>query len=153
MSIEQYWMGKGLDLDGLWQDFDNGVGYMEKVATSQLHLLRLTFADHPLHLPLFDFEVVFKTIKGTFHDVKVECLTHEAYAQAAPIFLHRLDRGSGVFEFLAQFDPLITWIVALGAAAKWYRQSFAAGQELDENVLHSFGPISRKLGPLTCKLI
>jgi hypothetical protein len=75
MSVEQYWMGKGLDLDGLWRDFDNGSGYMQKVAASPLHLLRLTFADHPSRLPLFDLEVVFKTVKGTFHDVKAECLT------------------------------------------------------------------------------
>ncbi len=135
MSIEQYWMGKGIDLDGLWQDFDAGAGYVQKVAVSPLHLLRLTFAHHPLNLPLFDHEVVFKTVKGTFHDVKAECLTLEAYDEAAPIFLHRVDRGSGVFEFLAQFDPLMTWIVALGAAATWYRKSLAADQDLDEKRL------------------
>jgi hypothetical protein len=135
MSVEQYWMGKGLDLEGLWRDFDAGSGYRQKVAASPLHLLRLTFADHPQHLPLFDHEVVFKTVKGTFHDVKAECLTREAYDEAAPIFLHRVDRGSGVFEFLAQFDPLMTWIVALGAAAKWYHTSLAADQELDEKRL------------------
>ena len=135
MSVEQYWMGKDLDLDSLWQDFDSGSGYMQKVAASQLHLLRLTFAGHPTNLPLFDHEVVFKTVKGTFHEVKAECLTPKAYDDAAPIFLHRVDRGSGVFEFLAQFDPLMTWVVALGAAAMWYRTSLAADQELDEKRL------------------
>lgn len=135
MSVEQYWIGKGLDLDGLWRDFDNGSGYIQKVATSSLYLLRLTFTDHPSYLPLFDLEVVFKTVKGTFHEVKAECLTPEAYDRAAPIFLHRVDRGSGVFEFLAQFDPLMTWVVALGAAATWYRKSLAADQELDEKCL------------------
>lgn len=135
MSIEQYWMGKGLDLEGLWHDYDSGSGYMSKVAASPLHLMRLTFAHHPPHLPLFDHEVVFKTVKGTFHDVKAECMTPEAYDEAAPIFLHRVDRGSGVFEFLAQFDPLMTWIVALGGAAMWYRKSLAADQELDEKRL------------------
>lgn len=135
MSVEQYWMGKDLDLDGLWRDFDNGPAYVHKVAASPLHLLRLTFDDHPSRLPLFDFEVLFKTVKGTFHDVKSECLTREAYEHAAPIFLHRVDRGSGVFEFLAQFDPLMTWVVALGAAATWYRKSLAADQELDEKRL------------------
>ena len=135
MSFEQYWMGKGIDLDALWRDFDNGSGYMQKVAASPLHLLRLTFEDHPSRLPLFDLEVVYKTVKGTFHDVKAECLTREAYNQAAPIFLHRVDRGSGVFEFLAQFDPLMTWVVALGAAATWYRRALAADQELDEKRL------------------
>lgn len=135
MSIEQYWMGKDLDLDGLWRDFDNGSGYVQKVAASSLHLLRLTFDEHPMRLPLFDLEVLFKTVKGTFHDVKAECLTPEAYDRAAPIFLHRVDRGSGVFEFLAQFDPLMTWVVALGAAARWYQTSLAADQELDEKRL------------------
>lgn len=135
MSVEQYWMGKGLNLDVLWRDFDSGSGYMQKVSVSQLHLLRLTFAGHPIHLPLFDHEVVFKTVKGTFHDVKSECLTQQAYDDAAPIFLHRVDRGSGVFEFLAQLDPLMTWVVALGAAAMWYRTSLAADQELDEKRL------------------
>jgi hypothetical protein len=48
-------------------------------------LLRLTFAEHPQRLPLFDFEVLFKTVKGTFHDVKAECLTREEYDRAAPI--------------------------------------------------------------------
>jgi len=135
MSVEKYWIGKDLDLEDLWRDFDDGAGYMQKVANSQLHLLRMTFAGHPLNLPLFDLEVVFKTVKGTFHDVKAECLTREAYDEAAPIFLYRVDRGSGVFEFLAQFDPLMTWIVALAAAATWYRNSFAADQKLDKERL------------------
>jgi len=92
MSIEHYWMGKDLDLEGLWQDFDSGSGYVQKVASSRLHLLRLTFNDHPERLPLFDLEVVFKTVKGTYHDVKAECLSPQAYDRAAPIFLHRVDR-------------------------------------------------------------
>ena len=135
MSVEQYWMGKGLNLDVLWRDFDNGSGYIQKVGASELHLLRLTFAGHPTHLPLFDHEVVFKTVKGTFHDVKAECLTPTAYDDATPIFLYRVERGSGVFEFLAQFDPLMTWVVALGAAAMWYRNSLASDQEFDEKRL------------------
>ena len=135
MSVEQYWMGKGLDLDDLWRDFDAGAGYMQKVAESPLYLLRLTFGGHPPHLPLFDHEAVYKTVKGTFHDVKAECFTAEAYDEAAPIFLYRVDRGSGIFEFLAQFDPLITWVVALGSAAVWYRKALSADQEFDEKRL------------------
>jgi hypothetical protein len=135
MTVEEYWMGSGLDLDGLWQDFDAGVGYEQKVSASRVHLLRLTFGGHPPELPLFDLEVIYKTVKGTFHDVKAECLTQKAYADAAPLFLHRVDRGSGIFEFLAQFDPLMTWVVALGAAAMWYRKAFASDQKLDEKRL------------------
>jgi hypothetical protein len=135
MTVEQYWIGKGVNLNGLWRDFDSGTGYIQKVVASPLHVLRLTFEGHPSHLPLFDLEVVFKTVKVTFHDVKARCLTPEAYDRAAPIFLHRVDRGSGIFEFLAQFDPLMTWVVALGAAAKWYRTSLAADQQFDERRL------------------
>jgi hypothetical protein len=135
MSIEQYWIGKGLDLDDLWRDYDAGSSYIEKVSSRPLHLLRLSFGRHPLHLPLFDHEVLFKTVKGTFHDVKAECLTPKAYDESVPIFLYRVDRGSGVFEFLAQFDPLMTWIVALGAAAMWYRKAVAADQKFDDDRL------------------
>lgn len=135
MSIENYWLGKDIDLDSLWRDFDAGSGYIQKVTHSSLHLLRLTFYGHPVKLPLFDHEVLFKTVKGTFHDVKAECLSPETYDRAAPIFLHRVDRGSGIFEFLAQFDPLITWVVALGAAARWYQNLQAADHDLDEKRL------------------
>jgi hypothetical protein len=135
MSVERYWMGKDLDLDDLWRDFDKGSGYMQKVAASPLHLLRLTFGGHPPHLPLFDHEVIYKTVKGTFHDVKAECFAAEAYDAAAPIFLHRVDRSSGIFEFLAQFHPLITWVVALGSAAAYYRKALSADQEFDEKRL------------------
>jgi hypothetical protein len=135
MSVEEYWIGKGLDLEGLWRDFEEGLDYIEKVAGSRLHLLRLTFNGHPANLPLFDLEVLFKTVKGTFQDVKYEFLTREAYDEAAPIFLYRVDRGSGVLEFLAQLDPLLKWIVALGGAAALYRKSLAADQEFDEKRL------------------
>jgi hypothetical protein len=135
VSIEQYWMGKGLDLERLWQDFDGGAGYVEKTSSIPLHMLRLSFGEHPALLPLFDHEVIFKTVKGTFHDVKAECFSREAYDSAAPIFLYRVERGSGVFEFLAQFDPLMTWVVALGGAAMWYRKALSTDQEFDEKRL------------------
>lgn len=132
MPFEEYWIGKGLDLETLWQDFESGSGYIQKFKETKPHLLRLTFTDHPKNLPLFDHEVLYKTIKGTFHDVKAECLTREAYESAAPIFLYRVERGSGIFEFLAQLDPLLTYVTALGAAMMYYRNSLAKDQELDE---------------------
>ena len=57
MSVEDYWIGKDLDLETAWRDYDNGSAYIEKVTSVQLHLLRLTFDEHPTHLPLFDFEL------------------------------------------------------------------------------------------------
>lgn len=72
-----------------------------------MHLLRLTFGGYPRHLPLFDHEVIYKTIKATFRDVKEACLTPEDYDDAAPMFLYRVDRGSGIYEFFAELKPLI----------------------------------------------
>jgi hypothetical protein len=131
MTVDQYWMGKDIDVDGIWRDFDSGQGYISKVAGSPLYLLRMSFGGHPLDLPLFDHEAIYKTVKATFHDVKAECLTPDAYDRAAPVFLYRVDRGSGVFEFLAQFDPLMTWVVALGAASMWYRNAVRKDQAFD----------------------
>lgn len=132
MPLEQYWLGKGLNLDEIWEDFDNGSGYIAKVESVQTHLLRLVFNGHPKHLPLFDHEAIYKTIKGTFHDVKAECLSPQAYDAAAPIFLYRIDRGSGVFEFLAELQPLFPYVAALGAAMMWYRRANDIDQESDE---------------------
>jgi hypothetical protein len=117
MSEREYWTGKGLDLDALWDDFERGRPYEDKVSHAQLHILRLTFSEHPAHLPLFDHELIYKTVKGTFHDVKEQCLTPAQYNQAAPIFLYRILRGSGIFEFLGELQPLLTWVCALGGAS------------------------------------
>ena len=64
MSVENYWMGKDLDLESLWRDFDAGSGYIHKVSGSSLHVVRLTFDGRSVRLPLFDHEVLFKTVKG-----------------------------------------------------------------------------------------
>lgn len=133
MSLfEEYWVGKGLDLDSLWQEFDAGSGYIDKVSQTENYLLRLRFSGHPVNLPLFDHEVLYKTVKGTFHDVKKECLSKIEYEKAAPIFLYRIERSSGIFEFLAQFDPLLTYVAALGSAMLFYRKLFKMDQEADE---------------------
>lgn len=132
MSYQEYWIGKGINLDSLWKDFDSGHAYIDKFKTIEPYLLRLTFTGYPENLPLFDHEVIYKTVKGTFHDVKKECLTPREYDEASPIFLYKVNRGSGIFEFLAQFDPLMTYIVALAAAMKYYRSAFQDDQSIDE---------------------
>jgi hypothetical protein len=75
MPYEQYWIGRHVDLDQLWRDYDDGDGYIAKVKSTRLHLLRLTFSGHPAHLPLFDHEAIYKTVKGSFHDIKAECMS------------------------------------------------------------------------------
>lgn len=132
MPLEQYWIGKGLNLEEVWQDFDSGTAYMAKVENTQNHLLRLTFSGHPKHLPLFDHEAIYKTVKGTFHDIKAECLSPRAYNAAAPIFLYRVDRGSEIFEFLAELQPLLPYLAALGAAMMWHRNALNIDARMDE---------------------
>lgn len=128
-------MGKGIDLDGVWRDFADGSGYVQKVSTSELHLLRLTFDSPEMRLPLFNHEAIYKTVKGTFHDVKQECYSAAKYNSAAPIFLHSIRRGSGIYEFLGQLDPILTWVTALGAAAVGYRMLLEKDQNFDETRL------------------
>jgi hypothetical protein len=135
MSVEQYWMGKDLNLEAVWRDFDAGSGYIDKVSTSDLHMLRLTFDSPEIRLPLFNHEAIYKTVKGTFHDVKLECYSKQKYNSCAPIFLHGIRRGSGIYEFLGQLDPILTWATALGAAALGYRMLLENDQRFDETRL------------------
>lgn len=135
MGVEEYWLGKNLDLEELWRDFDEGIDYIEKVESKELHLLRLTFSNHPVHLPLFDHEVIYKTVKGTFHDLKAECFSPDEYKTLTPIFLYRIDRGSGIYEFLGQFSPVMTLVIALGGTSMWYRSALTRDQEFDEKKL------------------
>ena len=135
MSVEEYWMGIGLDLDQVWKDFDDGLGYIEKIGGSDLYLLRLTFSVPTNQLPLFNHEAIYKTVKGTYHDVKAECFTPDKYDSAAPIYLQSIRRGSGIFEFLGQLDPMLTWLVALGAAAHGYRALLSKDQQIDKERL------------------
>ncbi|HMP77496.1 MAG TPA: hypothetical protein PKE12_14460 [Kiritimatiellia bacterium] len=135
MTFEEYWMGKGIDLDALWDNYESGQGYVHKVSESELHLLRLTFSSPPSNIPLFDHELIYKTVKGTFHDVKKECFSKERYNHAAPIFLRKVDRGSGIFEFLGQFDPVLTWVAAISGGMLLYRKLLSADQDYDDKRL------------------
>jgi len=136
MSFEEYWTGKDLDLDALWDDFTNGKDYISKFTSVQVHLLRLVFENNPRQHPLFDHELVYKTVKGTFHDVKAACLTPQAYDKACPIFLYRVDRGSGIYEFLAELTPLLPYVATLAAAMVGYLGFLAKEQDLMEKRLN-----------------
>lgn len=130
MSFEEYWTGKNIDVDTLWHDFEKGKGYIDKVSHSELYLLRLTFGAHPRNLPLFDHELIYKTIKVTFHDAKAEFLTPEEYNEAVPIFLYRVDRGSGIYEFLAEIKPLLTYVTLFGTILGGYLGYLSKEQSL-----------------------
>jgi hypothetical protein len=107
MSKEQYWIGKNIDYQAVWRDFDAGVSYIEKFRTMESHLLRITLANPSKELPLFNHEAVFKTVKGYYHDLKAACLTPIEYDQAGPLYLYSVDRGSGIWDFLGQLRHLL----------------------------------------------
>lgn len=106
MSAE-YWIGKDVDYESLWMAYDSGQEYKEKFQTMRVHLFRITLEEHPLDLPLFNFEAVFKTVKGYFHDLKKQCLSEAEYDAAGPLFVYRVGRSSGVWDFLGELRQVL----------------------------------------------
>lgn len=107
MSFYEYWVGKDIDLRQLWNDYEQGSGYIDKYKTMQAHLIQLTFTKPPAHLPLFNLEVALKTMKAYFHEVKVLSLSPEEYNEAGPLFVHEINRGSAIWSFLAGLRHLV----------------------------------------------
>ena len=105
--MHEYWIGKGVDYDGIWKAYDSGHEYMDKYQSMEVHLIRITLSQQAAHLPLFNHEAVFKTLKGYFHDMKVLCLSPDEYSEAGPLFLYGVDRGSGIWSFLGELRQLI----------------------------------------------
>jgi hypothetical protein len=103
----EYWIGKGINYDAVWGAYESGMAYKEKFRRMQVHLLRITIEAHPLDQPLFNFEAVFKTVKGYFHDLKKMCLTEEEYNASGPLFVYCVDRSSGVWDFLGDLRQLL----------------------------------------------
>lgn len=103
----EYWIGQGVDYDAIWNAYEQGEGYIQKYHSMRVHLIRITLREQPRHLPLFNFEVVFKTIKGYFHDLKKNCLTQDDYIMAGPLFIYSVKRESGIWDFLGELRQLI----------------------------------------------
>src|SRR5205809_6832387 len=95
----QYWIGEGLDYDAVWAAYESGSGYAQKFRSMRVHLLRITLREPPVELPLFNLEVVYRTTKGYFHELKKAYLTREEYERAGPLFVYRIDRSSGIWDF------------------------------------------------------
>jgi hypothetical protein len=103
----EYWIGKGIDYDAVWAAYESGTAYKEKFRKMQVHLLRITIEAHPLDQPLFNFEAVSKTVKGYFHDLKRMCLSEAEYNASGPLFVYRVGRSSGVWDFLGELRQLL----------------------------------------------
>lgn len=102
-----YWIGEGIDYEAVWAAYESGTAYREKFSKMRVHLLRLTIEAHPPEQPLFNFEAVFKTVKGYFHDLKQMCLSAEEYDASGPLYVYRVGRSSGVWDFLGELRQLL----------------------------------------------
>jgi hypothetical protein len=107
MSFYEYWIGQHIDLNAIWRDYEEGVGYERKFRQSRCHLLEIEFELPPATDPLFAFEAIFKTTKRYFHDVKQLCLSPREYDEAAPLYFYGVGRGSAIWQWLGELRQLI----------------------------------------------
>ncbi|MFZ1933451.1 MAG: hypothetical protein WCB27_04370 [Thermoguttaceae bacterium] len=103
----EYWIGRGVDYQAVWSAYEDGEVYIRKYRTMRVHLFRMTLQEQPSELPLFNFEAVYKTVKGYFHDLKQGCLNPDEYETAGPLFIYSVNRGSGVWDFLGELRQLL----------------------------------------------
>jgi hypothetical protein len=112
-STFEYWIGDGVDYDAIWTAYEAGSAYMQKFHSMQVHLIRITLREPPRELPLFNFEAVYKTIKGYFHDLKKAYMAEHEYEAAGPLFIYRVDRSSGIWDFLGELRQLLMFGTSL----------------------------------------
>jgi len=107
MSFYEYWIGRNVDLNAVWRDYEEGVGYERKFRQTTCHLLEIEFEIPPASDPLFAFEAVFKTTKRYFHDMKQLCLSPREYDEAVPLYFYGVCRGSAIWQWLGELRQLI----------------------------------------------
>lgn len=103
----EYWIGQGVDYDRIWGDYEKGQSYINKYYSMEVHLIRIGFQHQTSDQPLFNFEAVFKTIKGYFHDLKQYCLSNDEYTTAGPLFIYSVERNSGLWSFLGELRQIL----------------------------------------------
>lgn len=113
LSTSEYWIGDGIDYGAVWDAYESGQGYVQKYHSMEVHLLRIRLKEQSGDLPLFNFEAVFKTLKGYFHDLKKKCLTPHEYLEAGPLFIYQVNRSSGVWDFLGELRQLLMFGTSL----------------------------------------
>lgn len=114
MSFYEYWIGKNINLDAVWRDYEEGSGYERKFRQIKCHLLQIEFENPPAADPLFSFEAVFKTTRRYFHDVKQSCLSPREYDEAAPLYFYGVMRGSAIWQWLGELRQLLLFGTSLG---------------------------------------
>ena len=113
MSLEEYWIGKGIELDQVWLDYEQGKGYEDKYQSMKVHLLQLSFGQYEPDSPLFNLEAVLKTTKAVFHNLKKNCLSPLEYEKFGPLFVYDISRGSERWRFLAEIKPGLLFAISL----------------------------------------
>ena len=109
MDVYEYWIGENVNYQNLWKAYENGDGYKRKFNFLKTHLIEIEFEYPPSSLPLFNQEVVYKTLKGYFHDLKKICLSREEYTSAGPLFIYEISRGSGIWTFLGELPYILLY--------------------------------------------
>lgn len=106
-DLYEYWIGKDVPYNDVWEAYEKGQGYIDKYHSMEVHLIQIKFQQQPKELPLFNFEAVYKTLKGYFHDLKYYCLDTQSYNSAGPLFIYSVERSSGVWEFLGELRQIL----------------------------------------------
>lgn len=122
MNIYEYWIGQDTDYASVWQAYENGMGYIDKFRSMRVYLLRIELTQFPSNLALFNHEAVYRTIKGYFHDLKLHGLSKNEYNSTGPLFLYSVDRGSGIWNFLGEFQPLMALAITLAEGGNRYQE-------------------------------
>ena len=106
-DIYEYWIGKNIQYADVWESYEKGRDYIAKYESMKVHLFQITFEQQPKELPLFNFEAVYKTLKGCFHDLKLYCFDQQTYNESGPLFIYSVERGSGIWEFVGELRQIV----------------------------------------------
>jgi hypothetical protein len=113
MPFEEYWIGKGIRVEQIWLDYEQGSGYENKYRSMEVHLLQLSFRKYSPELPIFNLEAVLKTSKSVFHNLKRNYLSPHEYETFGPLFVYDIGRGSEKWRFLAEIKPALLFAISL----------------------------------------
>ena len=113
MDLYEYWIGQNVNYQEYWNSYLSGDGYKAKFRSMRTYAIEIQFENYQADSPLFNFEVVYKTLKGYFHDLKRYCLSADEYNSAGPLFIYEVNRGSGVWTLLGQLPYLLVYGTSL----------------------------------------
>ena len=120
MDYQEYWIGRNVDLDRLWRSYSEGLSYTNKYDPSNYFELKFHFSKYDKDDPLFNFEVIQKSLKGIYHEIKQECLTPREYVDAGPLYIQQVERGSEIWTLLVEQIPGLLYLFGFLGAIKGY---------------------------------